>query len=43
MGITHEKLARLMRTTPEVLQDIERKMNRITAQEGVLDDILRQI
>jgi hypothetical protein len=43
MGETHDKLARLMRAKPDVLEDLERKMNRLTGQEGVFDDIVRQI
>ncbi len=35
-------LARLLRTKPAVLQELERKMNSISGQEGVFDDILRQ-
>ncbi len=43
MSATHEKLARLMRSKPEVLEALERKMNRLSLQEGVFDDIVRQI
>ena len=36
------KLARLMRTKPEVLLELERKMDTLTGQEGVFEDIVRQ-
>lgn len=36
------KLARLMRTKPEVLLDLERKMNALTGQEGVFEDIVQE-
>lgn len=35
------RLSRLMRTPERVLLDIERKMNALTGQEGVLEDIVR--
>lgn len=35
------KLARMMRTQPEVLSALEKKMNALTGQEGVLEDIVR--
>lgn len=37
------KLARLMRAEPETLLAVEQKMNAITGQEGVFEDIMRQI
>lgn len=39
---THERLARILRTTPEILRDLEQKMNDLTGQTGVFDDIIRQ-
>jgi hypothetical protein len=36
------KLAHLMRTQPAVLIELEEKMNSISGQEGVFEDILRQ-
>jgi hypothetical protein len=39
----YNKLASLLRTQPAVLMDLEQKMNDITGQEGVYEDILRQI
>ena len=38
----YNKLARLMRTRPEQLLELERKMDTISGQEGVFEDILRQ-
>jgi hypothetical protein len=35
------RLARMMRTKPEVLLVLEQKMDSLTGQEGVFDDILR--
>ncbi|MBP6886209.1 MAG: hypothetical protein KBC02_03125, partial [Candidatus Pacebacteria bacterium] len=43
MDSPHQKLGRLLRTKPEVLEAMERKMNRISGQQGVLFDIQRQI
>jgi len=43
MATPLEKLAQLMRTKPAVLEELERRMNRISGQEGVLEDIVRQI
>lgn len=37
------KLARILRTQPAVLLELERKMNGLTGQEGVFEDILRQL
>jgi hypothetical protein len=36
------KLAHMMRTQPAVLLALEQKMNALTGQEGVFDDIIRQ-
>jgi hypothetical protein len=36
------KLARMMRTQPGILLLLEQKMDELTGQEGVLEDILRQ-
>ncbi len=37
----YNRLARMMRTKPEVLLEVERKMNALTGQEGVFEDIIR--
>ena len=42
MASSHEQLARLLHAEPVVLSDLERAMNRISGQEGVLDDIVAQ-
>lgn len=38
----YNKLAHLLRTQPAVLLDLEQKMNSISGQEGVFEDIIQQ-
>ncbi len=38
----YNKMAHLLRTQPAVLLELEQKMNSITGQEGVFEDIIRQ-
>ena len=42
MSDTYNKLAHLLRTQPAMLMDLEQKMNALSGQEGVFEDILRQ-
>lgn len=42
MRDSYNKLAHLLRTQPTVLMELERKMNSISGQEGVFEDIIRQ-
>jgi hypothetical protein len=37
----YNKMGQMMRTPPAVLMSLEQKMNSLTGQEGVLEDILR--
>ncbi|MBI2676819.1 MAG: hypothetical protein HYX21_02630 [Candidatus Yanofskybacteria bacterium] len=40
MVFAHEKLARILRTKPEVLLSLEEKMNSLTGKSGVMEKIL---
>src|SRR3989338_764846 len=42
MASTHEKLARILRTQPEVLLDLETKLNAITGKSGVMEKIVEE-
>src|SRR4030042_4330452 len=39
---TYNRLGRILRTDPRVLLGMEERMNIVTGQEGVLEDVLRQ-
>ncbi|HXK36646.1 MAG TPA: hypothetical protein VJ553_03635 [Candidatus Paceibacterota bacterium] len=39
---TYNRLGRILRTDPRVLLSMEERMNIVTGQEGVLEDVLRQ-
>ncbi|MBI4160356.1 MAG: hypothetical protein HY506_00415 [Candidatus Yanofskybacteria bacterium] len=40
MDSPHNKLARILRTTPEVLFDLEQRMDRLTGKSGVIEKIV---
>jgi len=42
MSASHEKLARILRTTPEVVAHVDQKMSSLSGQTGVLDSIVQQ-
>lgn len=42
MSQAHEKLAKILRTKPEVLLDLEQKLNSITGKSGVIDKIISE-
>jgi len=42
MTDTHKKLARILRTKPEVLLDLEKKLNSITGKNGILDKVVEE-
>jgi len=39
---SYEKLARILKTSPEALQDLDQKMSKITGQNGVIETIASQ-
>ena len=38
----YKKLASILRTTPEVLYELDVKMSKVTGQEGVMEEIANQ-
>src|SRR3989344_5361655 len=42
MTTAYEKLARILRTKPKVLEDLARKMEKITGKTGVIEKIVRE-
>jgi hypothetical protein len=42
MHESHLKLARMLRTTPEVISELDQKMSGISGQTGVIDSIIEQ-
>lgn len=42
MSQSHNKLARILRTKPEVLLDLDQKMSQITGKRGVIEDIANE-
>ncbi len=42
MNTAYEKLAKILRTKPEVLLDLEQKMNAISGKSGVIDKIISE-
>jgi len=42
MNNVHKKFAKMLRTEPEVLFDLEQKMNQITGKEGIIEKIIEE-
>src|SRR3989344_9123740 len=38
----HDKLSKILRTEPDVLLDLEKKLNGITGKSGIMEDIVKE-